>query len=380
MSHYFQTVVSLMGAGWIGLGCVSMALGQSTSPLSPTPLEKIQPSFAARFEQVAGVDCGNRMLADDELAEEELPAWLTQWLRSVPGKSAATATAPIATPRVASTIIENDCASLLATETATPATATEKYCRQMARLLSMSLTASDQKESARIVDARQQAIEAAMLLVAENCNTQAELKMAELKSAHQIELAELRKQLAAQQSNVLAVGKSAVVNEAEERRMAQLQQWMSAWSANQFQSDQRLGQMAEHQHALSRRLDWLMAQFESRPVTPPQVIQNPLFTQSIPQVGQPLIATAERAEEEFKNQKAQVVNRFIELASKSELESNSKTGYNSAPERDLEQELQQQISKMQLRLNELRQQKVRRAGHLEPLYSPDKPLVPSHQR
>ena len=224
-------------------------------------------------------------------------------------------------------------------ETCSLADTTKNYCRLTARLLTITLRSADTGASANS-DSIQQAIEAALLLVAETTSAQAEVKIAQLKAEHVCQIAALRR------TSQPTLVQSSITNQPV---TTSLQQYLSPLLAKLTQTEIRLASIVKQQSDFQQNLNQMQAKLYRRYSISPQVVANPMFREPVPTSTSPTVLTPLR-----------------ESA--------------VSAQHDIEQDLQQQIARLQLRLQEVRQQAARSARQLEPMYSSDKPLFPLFQR
>ncbi len=225
-------------------------------------------------------------------------------------------------------------------ETCSLADTTKNYCRQTAKLLTITLRSGHNDASANS-DSIQQAIEAALLLVAETTSAQAEARIAALKAEHAGRIAAL------QFSSHPRLGQFAVAD--HQPATISWQQYLTPILAKVTNAEARLAIIANQQAMFQESLKQLQANSDRANAIPSQVIANPLFRETPPT-------------SKFNT----VLTPLRESA--------------ASAQHDIEQDLQQQIARLQTRLQEVRQQEVRSAQQLEPMYSSDKPLFPLFQR
>ena len=219
----------------------------------------------------------------------------------------------------------------------------QKYCRQMAALLAVSLrTSSASEDGDRSVELQQKAIEAAMLMVAETAEANSHVKIAELEATHQETVSSLQVQI-----NQLSAGATSV---------SQLREWLGPIYTNQNRNYQQMQLVSANNATMNRTLSLLEKQIErANEKQQSQTIRNHTIAKadyitSVPVNSMPA-NNANRQYAQAQNVNADEIKR-----------------------------LKSQILELQSRLEKLHSDSVQRAGHLEPVFTPDQPLKPIMNR
>ncbi len=353
MSMKCPTTVNLLVLGWFGIVSLNFT-GSATGRQVFQSLDRVEPKFAAQLGDVttAIAKCASTDTDKCPVVEKcdcQSPDLPNPNFKSIASEhanySATTADQMWASQQTSAGELDaiRDAAELsmeTVAESCSLADTTKNYCRHTARLLTITLRSADTGASANS-DSIRQSIEAALLLVAETTSAQAEVKIAQLKAEHAVRIAAL--QFSSQQR----FGQAAATY--HQPTTISLQQYLNPMLAKVTNSEARLASIANQQAMFQENLDQLQEKFDRASAIPPQVIANPMFREPIPNATSPKLLTPLR-----------------------------ESAVSAQP--DIEQDLQQQIGRLQLRLQEVRQQAARSARQLEPLYSSDKPLFPLFQR
>jgi hypothetical protein len=211
-----------------------------------------------------------------------------------------------------------------------PDSSTAKYCQRMAKMLAITMESPDASNKDR-----QQAIESALMMIAESVQAQASAQIRENETFYHRELAILRAEFA----------RLAAVNEAND----QIRQWMTPIYANQNRNFRQLQVLDAKQVSFNQTLKMMehrLAQKLSKKSDPPT---------------RPTAVSVNLKDETPQFQS--VPPRLSEKLEKAI-------------------EIQQQIDQLQEQLRQIRQSSssVRPVGHLEPLFTPDQPLRPISQK
>ncbi len=227
----------------------------------------------------------------------------------------------------------------------------ESYCLNMAKLLAASLTSESTNSQAQDqLATRQQAIESAMLMVAETAAAKAEAKIAKLEAAHQASIYRLQTQL-----NEMAAQSNAV---------GQLREWLGPIYTNQNRNYQQMQLVAANNATMNRTLSLLEKQIElAKTNHVGQMIRNHTIASADYITSDPVETTPKI-----------VVNQPVDVPPKDERSASPQDNSTEI------QRLQSQLSELQSRLDQLQSNPVRSAGHLEPVFTPDKPLRPIYDR
>lgn len=351
MSMKCPTTVNLLVLGCFGIVSLHFT-GSANGRQVFQSLDRVEPKFAAQLgdattavAKFSSTDTDKCPVVEKcDCQSPDLPSHKFKSLASEHAKySATTADQMWASQQTSAGELDaiRDAAGLsmeTVAETCSLADTTKNYCRHTARLLTITLRSADTGASANS-DSIQQAIEAALLLVAETTSAQAEVKIAQLEAEHAGRIAAL--QFSSQQRS----DQSAVTN--HQSSPITLQQYLTPMLAKVTNSEAQLASIANQQAMFQENLNQLQEKFDRANAIPPQVIANPMFREPTPT--SPTVLTPLR-----------------------------ESAVSAQP--DIEPSLQQQIARLQLQLQEVRQQDARSARQLEPLYSSDKPLFPLFQR
>jgi hypothetical protein len=213
----------------------------------------------------------------------------------------------------------------------------------MARLLSAAIQDGEQTQ-----DAQRKVIEAALMMIAETSEAKAQAKIAWLEANHQKQLTNLKCQME----------KSSPATSS----FSQLREWLSPIYTNQNRNFHQMKSIAANGENLSRTVGLLERKINAKlePVQP-QTIQNRLYGES------------QSVEADSRNQAG--YRRLIHQTDR--LDSNDFQRVENAKQAN---RLRNEIHALQVRLQELQQKAVRPANHLEPVFTPDRPLRPLYQR
>lgn len=213
------------------------------------------------------------------------------------------------------------------------------------------------------IDAKRKAIEAAMLMVSETAQANAEAQIAKLEATHQQEMARL--QMKVHQLSV------------ETTSVNQLQEWLGPIYTNQNRNYQQMKLVSVNNAAINRTLALLEKQIDrGNAAKASQKIHNHTIAKA------DYVSSEQKDVFDRQLPAYQITkNRTIDYSKPTFQTAEPATEH--APKKDSENEIQRlqaQLNTIQTRLESLQNDKVRPAGHLEPVYTPDKPLKPIYHR
>ena len=213
----------------------------------------------------------------------------------------------------------------------------------MAKLLTAALQDREQSQ-----DAQRKVIEGALMMIAETSEAKAQARIALLEANYQKQLTNLHNRLK----------KSAPPTNS----FSQIREWLGPIYTNQNRNFHQMKTIAANSANLSRTVGLLQKKIEAK-LEPslPQTIQNRLygdFTET---------EIANRDQVPGNRLQPQIDRRIPDVSQR----------IDNSEQASL---LRQQIKSLQIRLQELQQKDVRPANHLEPVYTPDRPLKPLYQR
>lgn len=214
---------------------------------------------------------------------------------------------------------------------------TDQYCKQMAALLTVTLNSGQSNPGVQ-----QRAIEAAMKMVAENTQSQAETRIAQLEFKHERSLAQYRQQIA----------QLTMENQAVE----QYKSWLNPIYANQNRNSQQIKQLTVSNASMIQSIDWLRQ----------KIVRPQDSGETMGSMDQP---DASQSDAYQSVQSHDVQKKYVELLAQYQQEA-----MNKAEKLEI-QNLRWQIEKLNRQLDQMTKP-VRQAEHLEPIYTPDQPLVP----
>jgi hypothetical protein len=209
------------------------------------------------------------------------------------------------------------------------ASSTDQYCRQMAGLLAVTLNGSHANP-----EAQRRALEAALKMVAENAQIQAEARIAKLELKFEKSLARFQHEMDRMNSN--------------DEFGDELKAWLSSIHVNQSRNSEQISKLAASNASLNQSIGLLERKIanlgpEKSNYEPPAL-----------RLGQPQT----------------VKNRYAEFA-KAQFE---QAAYEQAEALEIEN-LRKQIATLDQQLERLAKP-IRRAEHLAPIFRPDQPLEP----
>lgn len=217
------------------------------------------------------------------------------------------------------------------------------HCQLMARLLSAAI-----QEGEQTPEAQRKTIEAALMMIAETSEAKAQARIAWLEANHQKQLTSLKRQM--ERSSPATSS------------FSQLREWLSPIYTNQNRNFHQMKTIAANGKSLSRTVGLLERKIDAKlePVLP-ETIQNRLYSGS------------QSADSESRNQAG-----YRRLNHQSDRPDSNAA--RRADDAEHASRLRQEIHALQIRLQELQQKAVRPANHLEPVFTPDRPLRPLYQR
>ena len=218
----------------------------------------------------------------------------------------------------------------------------KSHCQLMAKLLSFALHEGDQTREDQC-----KVIEAALMMIAETSEAKAQARISRLEVIHQKQLTGLQHPLK---------------NSPETNSVSQFREWLGPIYTNQNRNFHQMQSLATNSQNLNRTVRMLERKIEAaKPWTPPQKIQNQLYSESDSSgIGnRNRIENAGMLEQRSQN----------EVVQRNRIDSSEQAN-----------QLRQEIHDLQQRLKVLQQEAVRPVNHLEPVFTPDQPLKPLYQR